>query len=125
MHEVLILDWIRKLVFIVVFGVTFEYLIAKLFHDVEVRGVNELSGNNLEAFDARYFDSFLVENMNVVMRHDDKTVLFYVLFLLLVTHKCEEYNVFFFQDFKVFFALIGELFVAFRSHLKQCNEHIN
>lgn len=99
LHEVFILDWIRKLVFIVFFGMTLEYLIAKLFHDVEIRGVNELSGNNLKAFDARYLDYFLVENMNVVVRHDDETVLFYVLFLLLVTHKCEEYNVFFFQDF--------------------------
>ena len=105
LHEVFILNWIRQLIIIVVLGVALEYLIAKLFHDVEVRGVNELSGNNLEAFDARNLDSFLVKNMYVVVRHDDKTVLFYVLCLLLVTHKCEEYQVFILQYFNALLLL--------------------
>ena len=70
-----------------------KHLVTELLHDVQVLRVDHPGLNNLQAFNASRFDFFLVKDVDVVVRHNDKAVLLNIRLDLLFTYKCKQHYV--------------------------------
>ena len=92
--EVFILDVILQLVIIVlIVQVGLKDLVTELLHDVQVLRVDHLGLNNLQAINASQFGSFLIEDVDVVVCHNDKAVLLNIRLYHLLTHECKHHYV--------------------------------
>ena len=94
LHEVFILVVLQQLVFVLIIRVGLKDLVTELLHDVQVLRVDHPGLNNLQAINASRFDSFVVEDVDVVVRHNDKAVLLNIRLDHLFTHKRKQHYVF-------------------------------